>query len=188
MEALLEQLFHPSLYRRPRHIIKTSLPAFQWGQIFDSGMRDNFDYASYRFAMDSLLSQSSMSLRELQQSVCQIRSAQWANLSPPDLAHKVARYHTQTPFAFGVYDQEIFKVMSPIPSSTIYSITHPIEHHSGMFKIHSNHSKVDLWLEPITGRTFVSPTTTFYSLIASWVPTTEGNQYFPLEDKVRVRI
>lgn len=53
-----------------------------------------------------------------------------------------------------------------------------------MFQIEHSEGEAKLWLEPITGRAYASPTVTFYSMSASWVPTKEGNQYFPLEDKV----
>lgn len=183
-ERALAIFLRSTKIRVVRNIIKADVPKFQFDQIFDSGMRDNFDYASYRFAMDSLSSQTSDSLKGLQRSICQLRGVQWANLSPPDLADKIARYHSQNPYAYGSYDSGLFRIMSPVVSSFEFKISRPIYRHHGMFQIEHTAGEAKLWLEPITGRAYVHPTVTFYSMSASWVPTKEGNQYFPLEDKV----
>lgn len=178
-EQLLRLLTVQDL-KKTKRSVDNMTTEFLVSDYFDPSMRLNFNYAQYRYDMNSLIHQDEGAKKSLMNLICHIKSLQWTMLSPPDLATKVAVYLSGDSSTFGERRNGHFYIMTPSSLKDPVTLKNPLQVKNGMFQVYFNSNETkELWLEPILGRLFEHPTVTPMSMRSSWIPLVGGGRYFP---------
>ncbi|AHN92646.1 G [Spodoptera frugiperda rhabdovirus] len=151
---------------------------------FPLSLKSSYDYAQFRYEQNFIIRQINKNFGLLQKSICDIQFSKWQNLSPPNLAMKIAHYVTGSIHSIGGVHHGSYSIQRTEKSITKVNLVFPIVIVHGMYKCQREPSKEVVWAEPVTGILFKSPIPTHFSLSSSWLPGVNGSSIVPLTGQI----